>query len=320
MQYSGNSVIFQIGKETTYGGGATATHQVAISSESLKAIYNKKSEGLATGGRGEGRVQTMGQRASGSVSTLMRPDMGLFLKLLCGVEAVTGTGPYTHTYTASAGNLLRPSANLIVDRGVAVYSYAGSKINQMSLSASAGDFANVTFDFNGKSESAGTKATLTPSALKAFRFAGGSVKVAGTSVGDVKSIDFTWNNNDDVETQTTSTGDNYEEPQHGTRQITGSFGMIWNSNAKTLIDSYYKTDSTFSLELNFVSDEMTEDDDETPYSMTITIPCCQVPESSAGNMGSPTEFLSASINYNAVDNLDDELCSIVLINDDSEAY
>ena len=76
---SGNSVIFQIGKESTYGTAVAGTKQIKISSESFKPNYNKVDEGLATGGRGEGLKQTMGIKVEGGLSTLLRPDMGYLI-------------------------------------------------------------------------------------------------------------------------------------------------------------------------------------------------------------------------------------------------
>lgn len=52
---NGNSVTFQLGKESTYGTAVSATEQIKISSESLKPVYNKVEEGVATGGRGAGK-------------------------------------------------------------------------------------------------------------------------------------------------------------------------------------------------------------------------------------------------------------------------
>lgn len=72
---NGNSVKLQIGEESSYATIADATEQIKISSESLKAAYNKVDEGLATGGRGSGKRQTMGIGVEGSFSTLFRPDM-----------------------------------------------------------------------------------------------------------------------------------------------------------------------------------------------------------------------------------------------------
>ena len=316
MQYSGNLVTFQIGKESSYGAKAIPTQQIAISSESLKPIYNKVDEGLATGGRGEGKSQTMGRRASGNISTLMRPDMGLILELVCGNKSVEGTEePYTHTYTASSPMTYRPSATLIIDRGAGVYAYPGSKINSIALSASAGDYAKLDIEFNAKSQNEGTKASLGKTEKKAFRFAGAKMKMGNAEAADITSIKINWNNNDDVETQTTGTGENYLEPQHGVRQITIDTEQVWNAQAKSMIEEYYETDETVSIEAIFTSDEKMNDSEETPYQMKVLIPYAQCTDATA-NMGSPTEFMKQTMSWKAIDNLSDELCTITLINDE----
>ena len=316
MQYSGNLVTFQIGKESSYGAKAIPTQQIAISSESLKPIYNKVDEGLATGGRGEGKSQTMGRRASGNISTLMRPDMGLILELVCGNKSAEGTeAPYTHTYTASSPMTYRPSATLVVDRGAGVYAYVGAKINSISLSAAAGDYAKIDLEFNAKNQEEGIKASLTKSERKAFRFAGAKMKIGNAEVADITSIKINWNNNDDVETQTTGTRENYLEPQHGVRQISIDTEQVWNAQAKSMIEEFYETDNTAAIEASFISDEKMDDSDNTPYQMKVLIPCAQCTDAAA-NMGSPTEFMKQTMSWKAIDNLNDELCSITLINDE----
>lgn len=298
-QISGNSVIFQFGKESTYGTVAGATEQVRISSESLRPTYNKIEEGLATGGKGSGKVQTMGISAGGSFSTLMRPDMGYFLECLCGVA---NSGVYTAIGTALTDSL--PSFTAYVDRKVKKFAYPGSKINQASFSASAGQYLSVTFDVVSKNEveNATMSTSLAPSSEKAFRFAGGSVRINGTAVADVTSIDFTWANNLASGTQTTATGDYYMEPECGTRQISGSLSMVYASGAENYRASLYKSDATFSLELKFESDE---------NSLTIEIPAAQCTDAGA-NMGSPSDMLSQSFSWNAIEDGENEYCTITL--------
>lgn len=297
-QISGNSVIFQIGKETTFGTVAPATDRIRISSESFRPTYNKVSEGLATGGKGAGKVQTMGIQAGGSFSTLMRPDMGLLLELLCGVK--TGN-VYTPIGTELTDSL--PSFTAYVDRKAAKCSYPGSKINQITFSAAAGEYLNISVDCTSKLEATGaTIDSLTPSEEKAFRFASGKVKINDSVIADVTSMELTYNNNLAADTQTTDTGDYFKEPECGVREITGTMEMIYAAGAETLRSTLYKTDATFSIEYVFESDDST---------LTFSIPCAQMNDASA-NMGSPSEMLRQSMSWNACENGTDELIEITL--------
>jgi len=319
---NGNSVKLQIGEESTFATAVDATEQIKISSESLKAVYNKVDEGLATGGRGAGRKQTMGIGVGGAFSTLLRPDMGLLLKLLCGVEGDVvdnADGSYKHTFTAIGTGLndSLPSASIRVDRVVSAFVYNGCKVNQISFSAAAGDYVKSDVTIAGRTETTGTLTSgLSPSARKAFRFAGGKCYKDSVEIADITSMTVDYNNNLDSQTQTTGTGDYYAEPECGTREISVSLEMLYSASVETIREAVYKTDDTFSISLNFESDE--EIADGVPYSLVISIPCCQCSEADA-NMGG-LETLKQSLTINAVDNLSDELITFELTNDKATVY
>lgn len=317
MSVSGNAVVFQLGKESAYGTLGTATEQIQISSESLRPTYNKISEGLATGGKGEGFMATMGKGVEGSISTLFRADMGLILGGALGKEAnVTGTDAKTHVFTCieSAPNVHLPSLSALVDRKVDAFSYTGLKINRLSLSASQGDYLKCDVDFVGKAEteSATMQTGLTPSTLKAFKFAQGKVYNGDTAIADIKSMSLELNNNLDYQTQTTDTGDFYKEAEVGTRSVAISLEAIYAGGVESLRKDYYKTDDTLSLTMEFTSDA-------SPYKLTIDIPCCQMNDASA-NMSDPSSSLSQTMSLNAVDNLDDEFITMTLVNTKSDKY
>lgn len=328
---SGNSVIFQTGKETTYGTAATGTKQDKISSESLKPVYNKIDEGLATGGRGAGLKATMGIGVEGSFSTLMRPDMAYWLKYLLGVESVDeATEGYTHTFTAieSGESYHLPSFTAYVDRKVKKCKYTGCKVNSATLSASAGDYLKLDVTVNGKDEVyADSLASLTPSSLRAFKFAQAKLYTGsydsntgtftGTELADVKEFSLEWNNNLDAQTQTTSTGAYYKEPEVNTREATIQTSLIYATAAETVREAYYKSDATLGLKIELISDEMIEE--EEPYKMTIIIPCVQCSDADA-NMGDPNSSISQNMTFDLVDNLVDELIIINVDNGDSSAY
>lgn len=302
-QISGNSVVFQIGSESTYGNSAAGSEQIRISSESFKPTYNKVAEGLATGGKGNGKVQTMGIQAGGSFATLLRPDMGSLLKCLLGVET-TEVGKKVYTAIGNGLTEHLPSFTAYVDRIVDVFAYPGTKINTATISASAGNYVTFDAECTSRSEEEGASLTpsLVPSAEKAFVFASGSVKVNGTKLADVRSFSLAYNNNLAADTQTTDTGDYYMEPECGTREITGDISMVYAEGAEDFRKDFYKTDDTFSLELKLTSGEK---------SLTITIPAVQVTDATA-NMGSPTDFLNQSVSWSAVENGEDEYITFAL--------
>lgn len=326
---NGNSVIFQMGKESTYGTAGTATKQIKIGSESLKPVYNKIDEGLATGGRGAGLKATMGIGVEGSISTLMRPDLVYLLAGVLGEEATpvasAGGEGYKHVMTAIEASETKhlPAWTCYVDRKVGKFGYTGCKINRLALSAASGDYLKCDVDFVGKDEQTGvTMSTITgqPSQLRAFKFAQGKVykveEEERTPIADVDSIQLEINNNCDYQIQTTDTGDNYKEAEVGTREISLSLSAIYASGAEGLRASYYKSDATFAVDLEFVSDEMI--DDEEPYKLTIKLPCCQMSDADA-NMGG-VETLKQNMTMNVADNLSDELIIVEAVNADEAKY
>lgn len=316
----GNSVIFQIGKETNYGVAGSATQQIQISSETLKEVYNKVEEGVATGGRGQGKLQTMGIGVEGGFNTLLRPDMGLIFKALLGVETTTSSTDGTkHTFTAIENdeNAKLPSVTAYINRRAGKFAYVGAKINSLNLSADAGNYVSCEIALVGKQENKITSLdSLTPSALKAFKFAGGKVYIDGVEVADVTSESLSINNNLTTQVQTSSTGVYYKEPQVGVREISASLSVIYSASVEQIREALYKTDDTFSLKLEYVSDEKIDDGE--PYKLTITVPCCQMQDSNA-NMGG-LDTMPADFTIRGEDNLSDELITVELINEDSTAY
>ncbi|MCQ2052957.1 MAG: phage tail tube protein [archaeon] len=315
---NGNSVIAQMGLESSYGVSASATKQYKISSESLKAVYNKIDEGLATGGRGMGLKATMGIGVNGSESTLFRADMGYLIAGVLGVESADASGDKTnHTFTAieSSESAHLPSWTMYVDRKVGKFKYTGCKINALTLSASAGDYLKCDFDVVGKEEiDNATLGDLTPSTLKAFKFAQAKmykiVDDVETTIADVDSISLAINNNCDAQTQTTDTGDFYKEPEVGVRDIQLTASVIYSAGTEEFRKAFYKSDDTCGVKVEFVGDDGNK--------LTITLPCVQMADADA-NMGG-LDTLKQNMTLSVVDNLVDELITIELLNDDAEEY
>ena len=321
---NGNSLILQFGNETTYGSLATAERQIKVASESFKPTYNKKEEGLLTGGKAKGKLETMSLKTEGQVSTLGRPDdLGMFFKAGLGVEAdvvSAGETAYKHTFNAIGTDETDslPSLCAYVDRKTDVFTYNGLKIDSFGFSAEPEDYLKLDLTFTGKDE--GTKGTLnsnlSTSPLKAFKFRHGKVKVAGEEIADITSIKFSYENSLDSSIQTTDTGLYFKEPECGTRNITTDIEMLYTKDTEALRNDYYKTDEEVSLELIFTSDEFIEDG--VPYSMKIIIPANQVSDASA-NFGS-AETIKQSMTLQATENGVNELITIELVNGYSDKY
>jgi len=322
----GNSVIFQIGKESIYGGTQAATVQERISSEGFKPTYTKTDEGVFTGGRGMAGKDTMSKQVDGTASFLARPDsLGIFLKGIFGKETVSpvdgSTGVYKHVFTAVGTNEndTLPSFTVKINRHIDKFAYTGVKFDELDLSASAGDYLKCDITTKGKEEVSNTTLdSLTSSPLRAFRFAQGNVYLANSDkeAADITDIKLAYKNNLIADVQTTNTGYFFQEPECGTREISLDLTLLYTALGESYRKNYYKTDDDLAVKLEFISETMAVD--AVPYSLVVEIPHGQVSDSSA-NAGDSGK-LTQSFTYNAVDNLTDELITATLINTTSEVY
>lgn len=316
---SGSGLKVQYAVETAYGTKATATNQILVSSEGFKLNLSKKDEGLLTGGKMAGRVATMSRKVEGSLSALARPDdVGFFLKGLFGVEGtptqVGTTEAYNHTFTPASATGSLPSFTFTLDRVVKVFAYTGCKINSMSFNADAEDYLKIDLNVVGKDEETGTIQSLTPSTLKAFRFANAQVKV-NNQILDATNIKFEYNNNMS-QMQTTATGLYLTEPEQGAREVKVSADVLYNATSDGIRDSFFLTDSVVEVVINFVNGEIADDD--VPYSLTFTIPFAQVEDASPNISGA--DVIKYTLSMRATEGAGQEPVKAELVNLRSTAY
>ena len=323
---TGNSAKLQIGVESTYGTAATTTQEIQFISESLRRNLNKKDEGVLTGGRSTSKSATLAKSTGGNLSFLARPDdLGYILGCLLGVEATPAliapsTTAYKHTYTALkvTDSARLPSLTVKIDRIKDIFVYAGVKIDSVSFSAQPEDFLKLDVSLFGKSETgSGTLATLTPSALKAFRFAWGSLTYKSGTVGDITSIKLNYNNNLVKNIQTTGSGYYYYEPDPAARDIQVELEALYNTDV-TAFETAYSDDSLAKLELTFTSEEEADTVKNIPYKLIFTLNNVQITDYYA-NVGG-ADAIKAQIKAKAVEKGTDELITVELHNTRSTKY
>lgn len=319
---NGNNARVQLGKETTYSTVATPTTQIKVSNEGFKYVPDKKDEGLLTGGKSIGKKFTMSKKVEGSFATIARPDdVGLLLGLALGVEAapvINGTLGYDHVFTAigSSETDYLPSVTAFVDRIVEQYSYDGLVLDGLSFDASPGDFLKLDCKFIGKKElNNATLASLSPSPLKAFKFADASVKLDSTTLASVTSIKFDYQNK--VESlQTSDTGEYFSQPKQGAREITSDLEVIYSTASDTIYNTKFKNDDIVSLEITFTSDE--EIEAGLNYELVVSIPNMQINECSANVGGADT--IKQSMKLSAIEDGADPLITVTLTNARATKY
>lgn len=312
-----NSSVLQLGTETNYGTAVVPTIKVNYSSCDLKPTINKKDEGLLTGGLTGGKVETMSKKTEGTISTLAKPEtVGYFLKNCFGVEAevtqdtVTNKSAHTFTPIGNGESDYLPSVTGIFDRGTGAKAYTGLTLDSISFSAQPEDYLTLEAKVIGRDEVAGTLvAGLVAETGKALKFRQGKAYIGSTEIADVTSIKFEYNNNVSS-LQTTSTGLYFTQPQPGQRELTSDIELVYGTNSETLRNSYWLTDDSFSLRLEFT--------DESSNALILTIPAVQATAFDEPTM-SGTDTLKQSFTVKAIDSAS-KLVTALLQNDRTTAY
>lgn len=323
---TGQGTALQIGKETTWGTGVTPTQAVNFTSEGFKANIEYKEEDTLVGGTTSRNMDIMKKGVSWDMSVLAKPgNIGLLLGLAFGAEAepVAESSGYKHSFTmlppALANSL--PSFSAVVDRHVACKKYTGCKVDSFSFTASAGDYIRLSFSGIGKEETSATKtAGLEIEQLKAFRFAGGTCTIDGTSFGSVTNVSFNLANALDGGEQTLGSGYFNTEPEPQKRGVTVSLDASYDSATEGIHANKFLTGTKASVVLKFVSPEEIATGEN--YSITITMPNVIVTECSP-NVGG-TDKIKLTISCTACEDVDDgdvvEAVTVDLVDDLNDTY
>lgn len=176
--------------------------------------------------------------SEGGLNLVMQPDdfLGYLIygiygdNVACDSDGYDVTG-FVHTFK-EANDLILPSFTLEVGREEKEHTYTGMCMSSLSISASHGEYATISADFTGKSESALSTLVAAPSfvgaALDGFHFANGTVEFSddganSTSSLNVQSISLDFSMNLDTDAACSIGSRTYlRQPQPQMRQITGT--------------------------------------------------------------------------------------------------
>ena len=177
--------------------------------------------------------------SEGGINMVIQPD-SFFLMLLYGIYGDNATLTSTATAYNGASNTysfkeatdhILPSFTLQVGREDKEHTYTGMVMSRLSVSATVGEYATISADFNGKAESA-TGALATPSfsgaSVDGFHFADGAIlfSSAGSTASAsalIKSISFEVNTNLNTDDACSIGSQTYtRKPEPQMREITGS--------------------------------------------------------------------------------------------------
>lgn len=200
--------------------------------------------------------------SEGGMNLVMQPDdtLGLLLYAMYGDNTTVNSSGYNctgfvHTWKESS-DLILPSFTIEVGREEKEHTYTGMCLSSLSISASHGEYATISADFTGKSESAVSTLVAGPAfggaALDGFHFANGTVQFSATggsstTVTTVQSISLEYNMNLDTDAACSIGSRTYiRQPQPQMREITGTveFSVAQTSSADANTPDYETALST----------------------------------------------------------------------------
>ena len=305
---SGQGTALQIGKESTWGTAVSGTVALNFLSENFKIVPEYKEEDTLVGGTTSRAMDIMKKSVSWDYSMIAKPgNIGLALGLAFGAEAAVetaGTSGKKHTFTMlrPGADASLPSFTATIDRHIAVKKYTGCKTSSFGFSCTNGDYVRLSFSGTGKDEVAGSLASgVDFPTEKAFRFAGGTCTLDGTSYGAITNVSFNLNNNLDAGEQTLGSGYYGTEQQPQKREATIQLDAEYDATTEGIHEDNFKTGTAAEVVLEFISPEEVETG--LPYSIKIILPAVVVTECSPVIGG--TDKIRVTINGTATETIDD---------------
>lgn len=316
--------------QETWGEKATEMSTLfSFTSENLKLIKEKKEEDALVGAKTTGRLDSMGRKAAGEVSGLVKPlEIGYWLAATLGQELnVTPVNDastvFSHRFIpveAGANKSLKP-LTIAVDRVLKTYVYEGAKVNEMKLSAKVQDYLRASFSIIARDEVESSNMTFPArTALKAFKFLGGEIRINNNVLAEVTGCDLTYTNNLEDNLFVMDGQEQMAEIEPQKRDISLSLECLRTSATEALRSSYFLNDIPMSVILTFESDELPDEDEEDlPYKLIVTLPNAYfIEDPSEGVPGA--ERLKMSYNLKATQQNNTEAIYIDIIDGNETKY
>lgn len=319
MNYSGNDSRFQIGLETVaYGTAATPSVQLEFLNESLKQVNTAVESEALVGAVTTPFYTIVGEKVEGDVSIEVHPDnVGILLASALGEEAVAVANglAYDHVFTPASGGTSLPSLTAVVDKKADVFTYAGLKIDTLTLETDPTSLLTSTISFIGQKEVlTGSLQTLDPSAVNPFNFNhmkisfGTAGQVAATPINQATSFSLTYSNNLENDLFVADGTKYMTEIDYQKRDITFDIEMLYDATTDGYRTTNFKTGNALSVRVEFThsADAATG----VKYKIVIDMPFCVITE--APNEVSGAERLRIPMTFRALDVADDEAITVTL--------
>ena len=168
--YLGRNSKIVVGEESTWGTAATLSNARPLSNGSLarQVTIVPRPDLLSDSGSAmrRGHYQSEESMTGSFEIAATYENIGIFLKHAMGSLATTGSSdPYSHTYTLAAAVPTGLTMEFIRGTSGNSEKFEGCKLNQMTMSVSAGECMMLSFDVIG--ETAGARASASTPSLGA---------------------------------------------------------------------------------------------------------------------------------------------------------
>lgn len=167
--YGDNSWV-GFGVETVYGTPVARTTYFEFMTESVKLDQGREARSSLRG-RSRNRRGQKKHATAGAIETQVQVNgMELLFKQAIGSDVITGTNPYTHTFSLTRAlpvgmtlEVNRDSSNIAANSS---FVYDGCQISKLTLKHAVGDFLKATWDFVGEGDA--TNATVSTPTFATF--------------------------------------------------------------------------------------------------------------------------------------------------------
>ena len=202
MATSGIKSYVNYGWETTYGTASSTINIPFGHDTKITSLSMKRNSKMINGLGNTEAVNSVATTFEGSLGIDFVLGNGYLFKAVTGNTSTdAGSGPYTHTYIASAGDMGKTLPSFTVENGVDLSTdyrgkYTGCTINSLKLSASTGELvqASATIDFAKFEKDATLGTKVDDTYADPFSFVHASLEIPdGTTIAEVQSFDLTIN-------------------------------------------------------------------------------------------------------------------------------
>ncbi len=323
--FSGNDARLQIAKEASYGTAATPTSQLEFLSESLQQVNISVESEALVGAVTTPYYSVVGSKVEGDVSIEVHPDnIGLLLGAALGSEAaVSGTTSYTHTFTPVKGGGSLPSVTAVVDKKADVFTFAGLKVDTLTLETNPSSLLTSTISFIGQKEVlTGSIQSLDASALDPFHFNhmkiyfGTAGSTATTNIDQAVNFSFTYANNLENDLFVADGTSYMTEIDYQKRDITFDIETLYDADTNTYRETNYKTGTKMSVKVEFTHNSEVESG--VNYKLTLDMPNCVITE--APNSVAGPERLRIPMTFRALEVGSDPAITVTLVDAEADKY